>query len=125
MLNSQHQAVGEGRNLPTEMDQVSSLLSQLFPAHLSPTGTYLSVSHDSNNLAVLLHAIEIFLQLLFALLILPLLAVLGEGLLLGLVPSGAEQSRDKVWLSPSSIPREVGMSGRSCHLSWLWLIASF
>lgn len=53
--------------------------------------TYLSVSHDSNNLAVFLHAIEIFLQLLFALLILPFLAVFGEGLLLGLVPSEAEQ----------------------------------
>jgi len=27
-----------------------------------------------------------------------------------------EQSRDKVWLSPSSAPREVRVSGRSCHL---------
>lgn len=60
-------------------------------ARLSPADTYLSVSHDSNNLAVFLHAIEIFLQLLFAFLILPFLAVFGEGLLLGLVPSGAEQ----------------------------------
>lgn len=59
--------------------------------YLGPADTYLSVSHDSNNLAVFLHAIEIFLQLLFALLILPFLAVFGEGLLLGLVPSGAEQ----------------------------------
>lgn len=88
-----------------------------------PTGTYLSVSHDSNNLAVLLHAIEIFLQLLFALLILPLLAVFGEGLLLGLVPSGAEQRQGLA--KPFINPQGSGVSGRRCHLSWLWLIASF
>lgn len=116
VLNRQHQAAGEGRNLPTEMDRVSSLLSQRFPAYLCPQ-TYLSVSHDSNNLAVLLHAIEIFLQLLFALLILPLLAVFGEGLLLGLVPSGAEQRQGLA--KPFINPQGSGVSGRSCHLSWL------
>lgn len=88
------------------MDQVSSLLSQLFPAHLSPQAlTWVW--------AMTLITWQYFFMLLksFSNCFLPssschFLQYLVKAFFLDLCLQ--EQSRDKVWLSPSSIPREVG-----------------
>lgn len=47
---------------------------------------YLGVDNNPNHCTVLLHPVKILVQLFLPRRVLPLLAILGEGLLLALVP---------------------------------------
>lgn len=110
----------EGRSVPYR--DGSSFMLAFLAVHLSPTLTWVW--------AMTLITWQYFFMLLksFSNCFLPssschFLQYLVKAFFLDLCLQ--KQSRDKVGLSPSSIPRWVGTSGRSCHLSWFWLIARF
>ena len=78
--------------------------------------SYLRVADDANDLAVFLNTIEVLVQLFSTELILPLLAGLGERLLLGAVPTCGISST-VIALSERIVGAYDGIN-RYTHVTW-------